>query len=117
MLIAVMDPTSRGEGGAARLRHAGVEVETHVLKKEALAVLGSWHSSLRSGRPTLHLLLQMDAAGRPIAPSPVALAEIAVQRHVHDLVIFGAGPAEEGRISSHGSVFSVPTCPLPPAPP
>src|ERR1041384_6563397 len=32
VLIAVMDPTSRGAGGAARLRDAGVHVQTDVAK-------------------------------------------------------------------------------------
>jgi pyrimidine deaminase RibD-like protein len=31
ILIAVLDPTSRGEGGAARLRQAGVEVQIALL--------------------------------------------------------------------------------------
>ncbi|MFD7615544.1 riboflavin biosynthesis protein RibD [Streptomyces sp. NPDC059802] len=108
VLIAVMDPTSRGEGGAARLRLAGVDVHTHVLEEEALVVLGPWYTSLSGQRPVLHLLIQTDAAGNPIAPGAEALAETAVQRHEHDLVISIDGSAEEGREGSHGRVFSVP---------
>ncbi|WP_328973441.1 bifunctional diaminohydroxyphosphoribosylaminopyrimidine deaminase/5-amino-6-(5-phosphoribosylamino)uracil reductase RibD [Streptomyces sp. NBC_00239] len=112
VLIAVMDPTSRGEGGAARLRQAGVDVLAHVLEEEALAVLGPWRASLSGQRPVLHLLLQTDAAGNPLAPGPEVLAEIAVQRHSHDLVISSDGSADEGRAGSHGRVFSVPGCPV-----
>src|SRR5262245_47272488 len=35
VLIALLDPTSRGEGGAAVLRSNGVEVEVGVLEEEA----------------------------------------------------------------------------------
>src|SRR5580700_35979 len=38
-VIAVIDPTSRGEGGAVELRRAGVDVETGVLADEARTVL------------------------------------------------------------------------------
>lgn len=113
VLIAVMDPTSRGEGGAARLRQAGVDVQTRVLEKEALAVLGPWHASLSRQRPVLHLLIQADAAGNPIAPASEALAEIELQRHAYDLVISVDGSAEEGRTGSHGRAFSVPARPVP----
>ncbi|TGB15526.1 bifunctional diaminohydroxyphosphoribosylaminopyrimidine deaminase/5-amino-6-(5-phosphoribosylamino)uracil reductase RibD [Streptomyces sp. MZ04] len=116
VLIAVMDPTSRGEGGAARLRQAGVDVETHVLEEEALAVLGPWRASLSYQRPLLHLVIQTDVTGKPIAPGAEALAEIERQRHVHDLVISIDGSAEEGRADSHGSAFSVPARPLPDGP-
>ncbi|MEU6349916.1 bifunctional diaminohydroxyphosphoribosylaminopyrimidine deaminase/5-amino-6-(5-phosphoribosylamino)uracil reductase RibD [Streptomyces sp. NPDC047072] len=114
VMIAVLDPTSRGEGGAERLRRGGVEVETHVLEEEALTVLGPWLASLTSHRPLLHVLRQTDAAGFPDAPSIEAVAEIARQRQVHDLLISDGAPAEEGRPGSHGeSVFRLPPGPLP----
>ncbi|MGW1158934.1 bifunctional diaminohydroxyphosphoribosylaminopyrimidine deaminase/5-amino-6-(5-phosphoribosylamino)uracil reductase RibD [Streptomyces sp. NPDC002519] len=114
VVIAVLDPTSRGEGGSERLRRAGVEVETHVLEKEALTVLGPWLASLTSHRPVLHLLRQTDADGYPGALSEEAVAAIARQRQVHDLVISEGLPAEEGRPGSHGeSVFRLPSGPLP----
>ncbi|MFD8609622.1 bifunctional diaminohydroxyphosphoribosylaminopyrimidine deaminase/5-amino-6-(5-phosphoribosylamino)uracil reductase RibD [Streptomyces sp. NPDC059631] len=112
VLIAVMDPTSRGEGGAARLRRAGVDVQTHVLEKEALLVLGPWRASLAHRRPIMHLLLQTDAAGKATAPSSEALAEVKVQRDGHDLVISPDGRAEEGRTGLHGRRFSVPVHPV-----
>lgn len=53
VVIAVIDPTSRGEGGAAALRRAGVDVETGVLADEAHVVLGSWLSSQQIRRPII----------------------------------------------------------------
>lgn len=114
VLIAVLDPTSRGEGGAERLRRAGVEVETHVLEAEALTVLGPWLASLTSHRPVLHVLRQTDAGGHPDVLSREAVAEIARQRQVHDLIMCEGAPVEEGRPGSHGeSVFRLPPSPLP----
>ncbi|MEU6290264.1 bifunctional diaminohydroxyphosphoribosylaminopyrimidine deaminase/5-amino-6-(5-phosphoribosylamino)uracil reductase RibD [Streptomyces sp. NPDC046988] len=116
VLIAVLDPTSRGEGGAARLRQAGVDVETHVLEKEALTVLGPWHASLSKKRPILHLLVQTDAAGGVLAPASEALAAIELLRPGHDLVIAPDGSVEEGRAGVHGRGFLVPAAPLPDEP-
>lgn len=51
--ISVIDPTSRGDGGAAVLAAAGVEVETGVLRDETLAVLGPWLTATARRRPYL----------------------------------------------------------------
>ncbi|RQX15022.1 bifunctional diaminohydroxyphosphoribosylaminopyrimidine deaminase/5-amino-6-(5-phosphoribosylamino)uracil reductase RibD [Micromonospora ureilytica] len=53
VVIAVMDPTSRGEGGASMLAAAGVEVETDVLRDEALTVLEPWLTATVRRRPYL----------------------------------------------------------------
>lgn len=53
VIIGVIDPTSRGEGGAAMLVAAGVEVETDVLREEALTVLGPWLTATMRRRPYL----------------------------------------------------------------
>ncbi len=53
-VIAVIDPTSRGEGGVAALRQAGVDVETGVLAAEAQVVLGGWLSGIKNRRPVTH---------------------------------------------------------------
>src|SRR5436190_11680425 len=50
-VIAVTDPTSRGEGGAAALWAAGVDVEVGVLADEASVVLGPWLAALIAQRP------------------------------------------------------------------
>lgn len=53
VVIAVIDPTSRGEGGTAALRAAGVDVETGVLESEAQTVLGPWLRALEAERPVI----------------------------------------------------------------
>ncbi|MGW9351464.1 bifunctional diaminohydroxyphosphoribosylaminopyrimidine deaminase/5-amino-6-(5-phosphoribosylamino)uracil reductase RibD [Nocardiopsis flavescens] len=53
VVIALLDPTSRGDGGATVLREAGVDVETGVLAEEAHLVLGPWMRTLETRRPIL----------------------------------------------------------------
>jgi diaminohydroxyphosphoribosylaminopyrimidine deaminase / 5-amino-6-(5-phosphoribosylamino)uracil reductase len=53
VVVAVIDPTSRGEGGVAELRRAGVDVETGVLEGEAQIVLGGWLAALERRRPVI----------------------------------------------------------------
>ncbi|MEU0845174.1 bifunctional diaminohydroxyphosphoribosylaminopyrimidine deaminase/5-amino-6-(5-phosphoribosylamino)uracil reductase RibD [Streptomyces sp. NPDC005962] len=94
-LMAVMDPTSRGEGGAAVLEQAGIEVERGVLEQEALLVLGPWLHSLRTGRPYITW-----------AYDDRAVNEL---RRTHDLVIRPNGSVEEGTPGVHGEgAFHVP---------
>lgn len=52
-VVAVMDPTSRGQGGVAELRRAGVDVEIGVLADEARIVLGDWLAGLHDRRPVI----------------------------------------------------------------
>jgi diaminohydroxyphosphoribosylaminopyrimidine deaminase / 5-amino-6-(5-phosphoribosylamino)uracil reductase len=51
VVVALIDPTSRGEGGIARLRQAGLDVEIDVLADEARLVLGPWLRSLETKHP------------------------------------------------------------------
>jgi diaminohydroxyphosphoribosylaminopyrimidine deaminase / 5-amino-6-(5-phosphoribosylamino)uracil reductase len=51
VVIAVIDPTSRGDGGAAVLHEAGVDVEVGVLADEAQAVLAPWLAATVRKRP------------------------------------------------------------------
>lgn len=53
VVIAIIDPTSRGEGGAAALRAAGIDVEAGVLAGEARVVLGPWLMALEARRPVI----------------------------------------------------------------
>lgn len=104
VVIAVMDPTSRGEGGAALLRQAGVEVELGVLAEEALLVLGPWLESLNRERPFITWVQGPD--------SEALSAEVGLLRQSHDLVVRAGGLVEEGRPGSHGAgVFRVPDRP------
>lgn len=103
VVIAVMDPTSRGEGGAALLRKAGVEVEEGVLSDEALLVLGPWLDSLRNDRPFITWMYEADWAGSPVRHGASGLDD------AYDLVIQPSGDITEGRPGAHGrGVFRVP---------
>lgn len=53
VVVALIDPTSRGEGGIARLRQAGVEVEVGLAAAEARILLEPWLRSVELGRPTV----------------------------------------------------------------
>ncbi|NUS12999.1 MAG: bifunctional diaminohydroxyphosphoribosylaminopyrimidine deaminase/5-amino-6-(5-phosphoribosylamino)uracil reductase RibD [Streptomyces sp.] len=112
VVIAVMDPTSRGEGGAAVLRQSGVDVETGVLREEALLVLSPWLTATLAGRPFLTWAYAADPDGSPVGhpddgPVSAALRQL---RGAHDLVVNPSGVMAEGRPQSHGGgdVFHVP---------
>ncbi|MGW2325228.1 bifunctional diaminohydroxyphosphoribosylaminopyrimidine deaminase/5-amino-6-(5-phosphoribosylamino)uracil reductase RibD [Streptomyces sp. NPDC001700] len=95
VLMAVMDPTSRGEGGAVVLGRAGIAVERGVLEQEALLVLGPWLHSLRTERPHITWAYGARAANE--------------LRRTHDLVIRRNGTIEEGAPGGHGEgTFHVP---------
>ncbi|MFD8381166.1 bifunctional diaminohydroxyphosphoribosylaminopyrimidine deaminase/5-amino-6-(5-phosphoribosylamino)uracil reductase RibD [Streptomyces sp. NPDC059679] len=107
VLMAVMDPTSRGEGGAAVLEHAGIEVERGVLEQEALLVLGPWLHSLRMGRPYITWAytvgIDEDHEGQVVNEL----------RRTHDLLIRWDGTIEECVPGGHGEdSFRVPLPPV-----
>lgn len=111
VLVAVMDPTSRGKGGAALLSEAGIEVERDFLKDEALLVLGPWLASLNGDRPFISWAYEAALDGAPIhhgAHGVVAYGLLAL-RESYDLVIRQDGHVAEGIPGSHGrEVFQVP---------
>ena len=53
VVIALIDPTSRGDGGVAELLRAGVDVETGVLAAEARVVLDGWLAAVANRRPVI----------------------------------------------------------------
>jgi diaminohydroxyphosphoribosylaminopyrimidine deaminase / 5-amino-6-(5-phosphoribosylamino)uracil reductase len=102
VVIAVMDPTSRGEGGAAVLRAAGVDVEVGVLEQEAMVVLGDWLHALHLQRPITTWAFKIDIAGAMSEPSGIAR-----WRAQYDLVTGGV-ELTEGVPGGHGR-FEVPS--------
>jgi diaminohydroxyphosphoribosylaminopyrimidine deaminase / 5-amino-6-(5-phosphoribosylamino)uracil reductase len=99
--IAMMDPTSRGEGGAAALRAAGVDVETGVLEDEARLVLGSWLAATTTRCPVItwpYVFSERGGAAEP-ADIPDALA----LRISMDAVVHADGSVTEAVPGSHGS--------------
>lgn len=106
VVIALLDPTSRGEGGAVKLRAAGVDVEIGVLADEAWPVLGPWFGSLESLRPhvTWAYVLRGDVLTPALESSAPTVAEDARFLRIQaDAVLFSDGEVEEGVSNSHGT--------------
>ncbi len=106
VVIALIDPTSRGEGGAAKLRTAGIDLEVGVLADEARLVLGPWLNSLKTGRPQVTWAYVHNDDG--LAPaldstSPLVAADARLLRTHNDAVLYTDGQVGEGVPNSHGA--------------
>ncbi|WP_131738646.1 bifunctional diaminohydroxyphosphoribosylaminopyrimidine deaminase/5-amino-6-(5-phosphoribosylamino)uracil reductase RibD [Actinomadura roseirufa] len=100
VLIAVMDPTSRGDGGASVLRAAGVEVEIGVFEGEALTVLGTWLAATLAGRPVVAWAYELHGATLRALPGELLAAETLRLRA--DAILFEDGRVTEAVPDSHG---------------
>lgn len=115
VIIAALDPTAREEGGAARLREAGLSVVTDVLCDEARLVLDSWLTALQQVRPFVTWVYAVPPDGLASGLSAAAdtsFVEAAVDAHnlrlVHDVVLTDDGRVVEGRPGAHKpEVFSL----------
>jgi diaminohydroxyphosphoribosylaminopyrimidine deaminase/5-amino-6-(5-phosphoribosylamino)uracil reductase len=101
VLISVIDPTSRGEGGAAALRAAGVTVETGVLHDEALVVLGPWLTAQETRRPEITWPYLISSAG--IEALPEGTPEADYLRRNADAVLQADGTVTEAVPGTHGA--------------
>jgi len=95
VVIALIDPTSRGEGGAAVLRGAGVDVEVGVLAEEARLVLGDYLTTIVTKRPIVTWAYPMDG----YAIDEATLCEL---RAAVDVFIRADGRVQEAMADSHG---------------
>jgi diaminohydroxyphosphoribosylaminopyrimidine deaminase/5-amino-6-(5-phosphoribosylamino)uracil reductase len=100
VVIAVLDPTSRGEGGAAALRAAGVDVEAGVLAREARAVLAPWLAPLEAGRPWI--IWPYLICGSRIMALPCTTPGAEALRAGADAVLDEDGRVTEAVPGSHG---------------
>ncbi|KQS97232.1 bifunctional diaminohydroxyphosphoribosylaminopyrimidine deaminase/5-amino-6-(5-phosphoribosylamino)uracil reductase RibD [Cellulomonas sp. Leaf395] len=101
VVVSVSDPNPVAAGGAARLRAAGVEVESGLLADEGRALLGAWLPSVERGRPFVTLKLATSLDGRIAAAdgsSRWITSEVS-RHHAHDLraevdaIVVGTGTA------------------------
>ncbi len=100
VVVALADPTSRGLGGMAALRAAGIEVETGVLADEAMTVLGSWLAATRTGRPlVIWPYLISDGS---VSALPRDMSSRQVLRVNADAVLHADGSVCEAVPGSHG---------------
>jgi len=99
-VIAMIDPTSRGEGGVTELRRAGVDVETGVLAGEAQIVLGDWLVGFRTRRPVITWPYLITPQG--IEQLPSGTGEARLLRLNADAVLGPDGTVREAVPRSHG---------------
>ncbi len=101
VVVSVPDPNPVAAGGVARLREAGVDVQTGVLPDEGRELLGAWLPSLERGRPFVTLKLATSLDGRIAAAdgsSRWITSEVA-RHHAHELrsqvgaIVVGTGTA------------------------
>ncbi|MGH3801865.1 MAG: bifunctional diaminohydroxyphosphoribosylaminopyrimidine deaminase/5-amino-6-(5-phosphoribosylamino)uracil reductase RibD, partial [Pseudonocardiaceae bacterium] len=106
VLVALIDPTSRGEGGVARLQQAGLEVEVGVVADEARIVLGPWLQALKTKRPHVHWLPALDG----IADTDVltVVPDAAALKASHDVVLTADGKIIEAVAGGHGDNLTLP---------
>ncbi|MFT7837711.1 bifunctional diaminohydroxyphosphoribosylaminopyrimidine deaminase/5-amino-6-(5-phosphoribosylamino)uracil reductase RibD [Saccharothrix sp. BKS2] len=106
VLIALIDPTSREEGGAARLAAAGVDVEVGLLADSARTVLRPWLHSLATGRPYITWLYELDPQGQARTASEALRT---LHRTNADVVLDDVGHLTEGVPDGHGKdAFTLP---------
>jgi diaminohydroxyphosphoribosylaminopyrimidine deaminase/5-amino-6-(5-phosphoribosylamino)uracil reductase len=107
VVIALIDPTSRDEGGAARLKAAGIDTELGVLGDEARLIIGPWLEALASGFPHVHWVYVLDSNTRP-ASGPIP--DEAALRTGFDAVLTSDDRLQEGAPDAHlAAEFSLPS--------
>jgi diaminohydroxyphosphoribosylaminopyrimidine deaminase/5-amino-6-(5-phosphoribosylamino)uracil reductase len=99
-VVAIIDPTSRGEGGVAVMRRAGVDVETDVLADEARIVLGWWLSGLKNRRPVITWPYLITPHG--VEPAPGDMSGTSDLRLNADAVLYADGTVREAIPGTHG---------------
>jgi diaminohydroxyphosphoribosylaminopyrimidine deaminase / 5-amino-6-(5-phosphoribosylamino)uracil reductase len=101
VVIALLDPTSRSDGGAATLRAAGIDVEAGVLADEASVILGPWLTALERQRPVITWPYVVSAGGIEAAPGEVD--DVRLLRLNADAVLHADGSVTEAVPGSHGA--------------
>jgi len=99
VVYAVDDPGVHSSGGAERLRAAGVDVEAGVLAEDGLALLDSWLTVQRLGRPRVTLKWAQSLDGRAAAADGTsqwitgadARADVHRRRSDADAILVGTG--------------------------
>ncbi|MBN9178702.1 MAG: bifunctional diaminohydroxyphosphoribosylaminopyrimidine deaminase/5-amino-6-(5-phosphoribosylamino)uracil reductase RibD [Microbacterium sp.] len=99
VVYAVDDPGALSGGGAERLRSAGIEVTAHVGEADSRALLDSWLTVQRLGRPHVTVKWAQSLDGRAAASDgtsqwitgPAARADVHMRRAEADAVVVGTG--------------------------
>lgn len=101
VVIAELDPNPLAAGGAARLRAAGVRVETGPLAAEAALLNRRWTAALRLGRPFVTAKWAASLDGRIAAADgtsrwitgEAARLDVHRRRGEHGAIVVGSGTA------------------------
>lgn len=99
VVYAIPDPNPESAGGAETLRAAGVEVVSGVLADDAEALLHSWLTVQRLGRPHVSVKWAQSLDGRAAAADgtsqwitgPAARADVHRRRAAADAIVVGTG--------------------------
>ncbi|WP_022884867.1 bifunctional diaminohydroxyphosphoribosylaminopyrimidine deaminase/5-amino-6-(5-phosphoribosylamino)uracil reductase RibD [Glaciibacter superstes] len=99
VVYAVGDPGHASSGGSARLRAAGIDVESGVLADEATALIADWLAAARLGRPFVTLKWASSLDGRAAAADgssqwitgEAARADVHSRRADADAILVGTG--------------------------
>lgn len=99
VVYAIADPNAVSAGGGERLTAAGVDVESGLLADEAHALLDSWLTVQRLGRPHVTVKWAQSLDGRAAASDgtsqwitgPVARADVHRRRAQADAIVVGTG--------------------------
>lgn len=99
VVYAVADPGAASAGGADRLRAAGINVQAGLLEDDGRALLDSWLTVQRLGRPHVTVKWAQSLDGRAAASDgtsqwitgPEARADVHERRSAADAIIVGTG--------------------------
>ena len=86
VFYAVSDPNPAAQGGAERLREAGVEVVGGVLEATAAESMRVWLTAMRLGRPHVTVKWASSLDGRAAAADGTSqwITGVVARRHVHE---------------------------------
>lgn len=123
VVYALDDPGDISGGGAERLRTAGVEVESGVRAAEATALIGSWLTAKRLGRPHITVKWAQSLDGRAAADDgtsqwitgPAARADVHRRRAAADAIAVGTGTvlADDPALTARDGAELLPDQPVP----
>ena len=99
VIYSVSDPNPEAEGGASRLRSAGVDVDGGLLADETEELLHPWLTAVRLGRPHVTVKWASSLDGRAAAADGTSqwITGTAARQHVHerralaDAIVVGTG--------------------------
>lgn len=123
VIYALDDPGATSGGGAERLRTAGVDVVSGVEADAARALIGSWLTAQRLGRPHVTVKWAQSLDGRAAADDgtsqwitgPVARVDVHRRRAEADAIVVGTGTvlADNPALTARAGDELLPSQPIP----